>query len=170
MALNKKRSLYANDTDGRALDALSKAALIDIVVEFMRCDTDDADIALTADEVSQNNRIKAILAARGDRPLQSAAQIAAKAAKTAKQDALLAAHHARLRAEWERARADMSQAPQGEYVELMQALDPRVSKAAKITAAEAHAKAFPFGAQRDARKARDSDMLNALDSALRPKR
>ena len=33
MALNKKRSLYANDTDGRALDALSKAALIDIVVE-----------------------------------------------------------------------------------------------------------------------------------------
>lgn len=165
MALNKKRSLYANDTDGRALDALSKAALIDIVVEFMRCDTDNADIALTADEVSQNNRIKAILAARGDRPLQSAAQIAAKANKAAdkqqasdnraaflkakwadraahaekiaQQDALLAAHNARLRAEWDAIRAER---------------------------ANVHATAFPFRAQRDA------DMLNALDSALRPKR
>ncbi|CAB4150294.1 hypothetical protein UFOVP1332_34 [uncultured Caudovirales phage] len=150
MALNKKRSLYANDTDGRALDALSKAALIDIVVEFMRCDTDNADIALTADEVSQNNRIKAILAARGDRPLQSAAQIATKANKAAdkqrasdnraafmkakwadraayaekiaQQDALLAAHNARLRAEWDAIRAERD-ARKGADAALMEALN-----------------------------------------------
>lgn len=137
MALNKKRSLYANDTDARALDQLSKAAVIDILVEFLRCDTDCCDTPLTADEVSENERIRAVLTARGDRQLQSSAQIAAKAAKTAKQDALLAAHHARLRAEWERARADFSTPPKGEYVELMQALDPHGKNRAYLKRANA---------------------------------
>lgn len=115
MALNKKRSLYANDTDGRALDALSKAALIDIVVEYVRQDAQrfnhgDGTTPVSADDLAQHVRIQGILKLRGDRLLQSAEQIAAKEAKTAKQDALLAAHHARLRAEWDRVREERERA------------------------------------------------------------
>lgn len=83
MALNKKRSLYANDTDARALDQLSKAAVIDILVEFLRCDTNCCTTPLTNDEVSENEHVRAVLTARGDRQLQSSAQIAAKANKAA---------------------------------------------------------------------------------------
>lgn len=94
--LNKKISLYANDTDGRALDQLSKAAIIDILVEFLRCDTDCCDTALTAAEVSENERIRAVLTARGDRQLPSAEAMIAKEAKDAKRRAQQDAYEAKL--------------------------------------------------------------------------
>ena len=115
MALNKKRSLYANDTDGRALDALSKAALIDIVVEYVRQDAQrfnhgDGTTAVSADDLAQHVRIQSILQERGDRLLQSTEQIAAKAAKTAKQDALFCARNERLKAELDHIRAERKRA------------------------------------------------------------
>ena len=115
MALNKKRSLYANDTDGRALDALSKAALIDIVVEYVRRDVHGVtqqhdNTPVTIDELAQHVRIQSILQERGDRLLQSTEQIAAKAAKTAKQDALFCARNERLKAELEHIRAERAKA------------------------------------------------------------
>ena len=88
MALNKKRSLYANDTDGRALDALSKAALIDIVVEYVRRDVHGVtqqhdNTPVTVDELAQHVRIQSILQERGDRLLPTGNQIAAKVNKAA---------------------------------------------------------------------------------------
>ena len=141
MALNKKRSLYANDTDARALDQLSKAAVIDILVEFLRCDTDCCDIPLTADDLAQNVRIQGILKLRGDKLLQSSAQIAAKAAKTAKQDELLAAHHARLRAESDRVREERNRA-QRERICAQNGMNPLSVMADELSAkAEADKKA-----------------------------
>lgn len=173
MALNKKRSLYANDTDGRALDALSKAALLDIVVEFLRCETDCADAPLTAADLAENDRIKAVLTARGDRLLPCAAELFAKANKAldkqrasdnraaflkakwadraahaekiAQQDALLAERNATLQAEWDAIRAERA-ARKGADVALMEALNALGGK----PDAAAHAKAFPFRAQREA--------------------
>lgn len=75
--ITKKRSLYASDTDGGCLDLLSKAAVIDILVEFLRCEADCADIPLTAAEVGENDRVRAVLTARGDRQLPSAAALLA---------------------------------------------------------------------------------------------
>jgi hypothetical protein len=94
--ITKKRSLYASDTDGRCLDQLSKAAVIDILVEFLRCDTDCCDTPLTAAEVGENDRVRAVLTARGDRQLPSAAALLAKEAKDAKRDAQRAAYEAQL--------------------------------------------------------------------------
>lgn len=204
MALNKKRSLYSNDTDGRALDALSKAALIDIVVAYIR--QGDKTTPLSADELAQHASIQGILKLRGDKPLQTAAQIAAKAAKTAKQDALLAERNARLRAEWDairderkraqrermcagtsmsplsvmadelsaKAEADKKAAAQRARNEaatkkLLAAHHKRVQDAAVAAGADAaladiHAKAFPFRAQRDARKGADAALMEALNS------
>lgn len=204
MALNKKRSLYSNDTDGRALDALSKAALIDIVVAYIR--QGDKTTPLSADELAQHASIQGILKLRGDKPLQSSEQIAAKAAKTAKQDALLAERNARLRAEWDairderkraqrermcagtsmsplsvmadelsaKAEADKKAAAQRARNEaatkkLLAAHHKRVQDAAVAAGADAaladiHAKAFPFRAQRDARKGADAALMEALNS------
>lgn len=115
MALNKKRSLYANDTDGLALDALSKAALIDIVVDYVRRDVHGVtqqhyNTPVTIDELAQHVRIQSILQGRGDRLLQSTEQIAAKAAKTAKQDELFCARNARLKAELDHIREERKRA------------------------------------------------------------
>jgi hypothetical protein len=89
--ITKKRSLYASDTDGRCLDQLSKAAVIDILVEFLRCDTDCADAPLTADDLAANDRIKAVLTARGDRLLPSASALHAAEVKKQTRNAALAA-------------------------------------------------------------------------------
>ena len=96
--ITKKISLYANDTDGRCLDQLSKAALLDILVEFLRCDTDCCDTPLTAAEVGENDRIKAVLTARGDRQLPSAAALLAKE----KKEAIRQANAIRSEAQWAR--------------------------------------------------------------------
>ena len=95
--ITKKRSLYASDTDGRCLDQLSKAAVIDILVEFLRCDTDCCDTPLTAAEVAENDRIRAVLTARGDRQLPREEAILAKEAKRK-------AKHDSLQARWTRER------------------------------------------------------------------
>jgi multidrug efflux pump subunit AcrA (membrane-fusion protein) len=95
--ITKKRSLYASDTDGRCLDQLSKAAVIDILVEYLRCDTDCCDSPLTAAEVAENDRIRAVLTARGDRLLPREEAILAKEAKRK-------AKHDSLQAQWTRAK------------------------------------------------------------------
>jgi hypothetical protein len=89
--ITKKRSLYASDTDGRCLDQLSKAALIDILVEFLRCETDCCDQPLMPADLGENDRIKAVLTARGDRLLPCAAALFAKAMKDQARDAQRAA-------------------------------------------------------------------------------
>lgn len=105
MALNKKRSLYANDTDGRALDALSKAALIDIVVEYVRRDVHGVtqqhdNTPVTIDELAQHVRIQSILQERGDRLLPTGNQIAAKANKAADKQQASDNRAAFMKAKW----------------------------------------------------------------------
>jgi hypothetical protein len=94
--ITKKRSLYASDTDGRCLDQLSKAALIDILVEFLRCETDCCDQPLMPADLGENDRIKAVLTARGDRLLPCAAALFAKAMKDQARDKQRAAYEAQL--------------------------------------------------------------------------
>lgn len=155
MALNKKRSLYANDTDGRALDALSKAALIDIVVEYVRRDVHGVtqqhdNTPVTIDELAQHVRIQSILQERGDRLLQSTEQIAAKAAKTAKQDALFCARNARLKAELDHIRAERAKA-QRERICAQNGMNPLSVMADEVSAkAEADKKAAAQRARNEA--------------------
>ena len=181
MALNKKRSLYANDTDGRALDALSKAALIDIVVEYVRQDAQrfnhgDGTTAVSADDLAQHVRIQGILKLRGDRLLQSTEQIAAKAAKTAKQDALFCARNERLKAELEHIRAERAKA-QRERICAQNGMNPLSVMADELSAkAEADKKAAAQRARNEAatkkllaahhKRVQDAAIAAGADAAL----
>jgi hypothetical protein len=74
MALNKKPSMYrrANHADARYLDALSKAALLDLCTELLRLQAGECDTPLSPTAVS--HAIAPTIAARGDRlpPVPSA--------------------------------------------------------------------------------------------------
>jgi hypothetical protein len=96
--ITKKISLYANDTDGRCLDQLSKAAVIDMLVEYLRADAGDLDTPLEAHQVAEHDRVHAVLAARGDRQLPSAAALLAKE----KKEAIRQANAIRSEAQWAR--------------------------------------------------------------------
>jgi hypothetical protein len=67
MALNKKPSMYqrAGHADARYLDALSKAALLDLCIELLRAQAGECDTPLCPQIV--RDTIAPTLAARGDR-------------------------------------------------------------------------------------------------------
>jgi hypothetical protein len=96
--ITKKISLYANDTDGRCLDQLSKAAVIDMLVEYLRGDAGDLDTPLEAHQVAEHDRVRAVLFARGDRQLPSAEALLAKE----KKEAIRQANNIRAEAQWAR--------------------------------------------------------------------
>ena len=98
--ITKKISLYANDTDGRCLDQLSKAAVIDMLVEYLRGDAGDLDTPLEAHQVAEHDRVRAVLTARGDRQLPSAEALLAKE----KKEAIRQANNIRAEAQWARER------------------------------------------------------------------